>query len=250
MRKLYQRSELAFSLVCIGIHSILQSAAIAVNARLGIEYSASALFTFAMSVCLLIFLKEKRLRDYYNLHLPTISPKRMLYYAPLLLLSSINLWNGFRINLPAADSSCYLIYMFCVAFVEEILFRGFLFRALAKDNVKMAVIVSSLTFGLGHLLNLFNGSGMTLIANLCQVVGAIAVGFLFVVITYRTDSIIPCIVTHAAIDMVSLFANENGLTAEKRFFFGVVRILIVCLYLLVIDRNVPNPAAGRNQDVR
>ena len=124
--------------------------------------------------------------------------------------------------------------MLGVGFVEEVLFRGFLFKALAKDNLKMAIVISSLTFGLGHLFNLINGSGMSLVANLSQVIGAISVGFLFVMIVQRGGSIIPCIMTHAAIDMVSLFANENGLTTEKRILFGVARIIIVALYLCVI----------------
>ena len=50
--------------------------------------------------------------------------------------------------------------MLCVGFAEEVIFRGFLFRAMEKDNVKTAIIGSSVTFGLGHVLNLVNGSGM------------------------------------------------------------------------------------------
>lgn len=57
------------------------------------------------------------------------------------------------------------------------IFRGLLFQAMAGDNVKSAVIVSSMTFGIGHLLNLFNGSGMNLVSNLCQVCFAAAVDF-------------------------------------------------------------------------
>ena len=63
--------------------------------------------------------------------------------------------------------------MLCVGFFEEVIFRGLLFQALAKENIETAVSVSSVTFGLGHILNLLNGSGMGLIANLCQIVGAV-----------------------------------------------------------------------------
>ncbi len=48
-----------------------------------------------------------------------------------------------------------------------------------QDNVRSAVLVSSVTFGLGHLLNLVNGSGAGLAENLFQVTGAIAIGFCF-----------------------------------------------------------------------
>ena len=43
--------------------------------------------------------------------------------------------------------------MLCVGFMEEVIFRGLLFKAIAKDNAKMAIVISSVTFGLGHVLN-------------------------------------------------------------------------------------------------
>lgn len=67
--------------------------------------------------------------------------------------------------------------MLCVGFLEETIFRGLPFTAIAKDNLKSAVIISSVTFGIGHIINLFNGSGMDLVNNLCRIVFAVAVGF-------------------------------------------------------------------------
>lgn len=62
--------------------------------------------------------------------------------------------------------------MLCVGFSEEAIST-----AIAKDNIKSAVIISSVTFGIGHIINLFNGSGMDLVNNLCRIVFAVAVGF-------------------------------------------------------------------------
>ena len=39
-----------------------------------------------------------------------------------------------------------------------------------KDNPKTAIIVSALTFGLGHIVNLFNGSGQDITATIIQIV--------------------------------------------------------------------------------
>lgn len=90
--------------------------------------------------------------------------------------------------------------MLCVGFLEEVIFRGFLFTSIAKDTTKSAIIISSVTFGIGHIINLFNGSGMDLLSNLCQIVFAIAVGFLLVTIFYRGGSLLPCILVHSAIN--------------------------------------------------
>ena len=49
-----------------------------------------------------------------------------------------------------------------------------------KDNEKLSIIISLFTFGIGHIVNLLNGSD--LIPTLIQIYYAIALGFLFVII--------------------------------------------------------------------
>ena len=115
----------------------------------------------------------------------------MLFYLPLLIAASCNLWFGVKTNMSPANTLFYVGSMLCVGFLEEFIFRGLLFRAMEKDSVKSAVIVTSLTFGIGHIINLFNGSGMDLVSNLGQVVSAVAFGFLFVILFLKTGSLLP-----------------------------------------------------------
>ena len=82
--------------------------------------------------------------------------------------------------------------MINIGFIEEIIFRGFLYKMMEQDNVKTAIIVSSITFGIGHIINLLNGA--TLIPTLMQICYAISTGYLFVIIFYKSKSIIPCII--------------------------------------------------------
>ena len=102
--------------------------------------------------------------------------------------------------------------MLCVGFLEETIFRGLPFTAIAKDNIKSAVIISSVTFGIGHIINLFNGSGMDLVNNLCRIVFAVAVsaGHVF----YRGGSLLPCILVHSAINTLGTFANDRNFTTK------------------------------------
>lgn len=129
--------------------------------------------------------------------------------------------------------------MLCVGFLEEVIFRGLLFKAIAKDNIKSAVIISSVTFGIGHIINLFNGSGMDLVNNLCQIVFAVAVGFLLVTIFYRGGSLFPCIIVHSTINTLGTFANDSGLTAELRLLQLAVLIVITVAYTLILTRTLP-----------
>lgn len=116
---------------------------------------------------------------------------------------------------------------------------GGLFAAIAKDNIKSAVVISSVTFGIGHIINLFNGSGMDLVNNLCQIVFAIAVGFLLVTIFYRGGSLLPCILVHSAINTLGTFANDAGLTMEMRLLHLGVLIAITVAYTLILTRTLP-----------
>ena len=239
MKKLYERNELAFALAWIALYCVLQSLANSINPAIGIESFANAVCNVLLSVLLFGFLWKNGLFARYGFCRTDVPARCFLWYIPLLLLASHHLWNGAAVNFPLTGTLFYLINMLFVGFVEEVLFRGFLFRAIAKDSVKEAVIISSVTFGLGHILNLINGRGMALIPNLCQVFGAIAIGFLFVTIFYRGGSLIPCILTHSAIDVVSAFGSEAGLTDEKRILFSLSRIVIVVAYTLILTKTLP-----------
>lgn len=250
MKKLYEKNELTFALVWIGIYCVLQSLANPLNERIGVRYSASAVFCILQAVLLFCFLKKNKLLIKYGLCKSSVPAHRFLYYVPLIILATRNFWNGAAINLGAVDTICYLVCMLCVGFVEEIIFRGFLFKAIAKDNLKKAIIISSVTFGLGHLLNLVNGSGAQLAENLFQVAGAIPIGFLFVILYYRGRSILPCVITHSLINMTSVFANTTGLTMERRILFQIIMFVITIGYALILTKTLPkNQSVNVNGDV-
>lgn len=224
MKKLYEKNELTFALVWIGIYCVLQSLANPLNERIGIDNLASAVFGIIQTIVLLSFLRKNRLLKKYGLCKPSVSARQFLYYIPLIILTTGNLWNGVAVNDSWAEIVCHVCLMLCIGFVEEVIFRGFLFCAIAKDNVKTATIIAGVTFGIGHMINLVNGSGMGLIANLFQIVVAIAFGFLFITLFYRGGSLLPCIIAHSAINILSAFANETGLTIEKHIVFVLIEL--------------------------
>lgn len=239
MKKLYEKSALIFSFAWIAIYCVLQSLAYPLNEIIGIEYAASAVFCFLQATALFMFIKKNGLLSYYGICKTYVPARRFLYYIPLLVLMTRNFWNGAAVNFPPADTVCYIVCMLCVGFVEEVIFRGFLFKAIARDNETLAIIISSVTFGLGHLLNLVNGSGAELVEDLFQVTGAIVIGFLFVILFDRGGSLLPCIITHAVINIASVFANEAGLTIEKRMVFHLALIAITAAYALILTKTLP-----------
>lgn len=239
MRKIYEKSELTFALLWIGIYCVVQSLSNPINELVGVENAASAVFCLILAVILFCFMKKNGLLCRYGLCQAAAPAGKFLDYIPLIVLATSNFWNGIKVNLPPTAMVFHILLMICVGFTEEVMFRGFLFRALAKENVKRAIVISSLTFGLGHLVNLTNGSGMALVENLFQVVGAIAYGFLFVMLFYRGGSLIPAIITHSAINISSAFANEIGLTVERRMGSMLIQLAIIAGYVFFLSRTLP-----------
>lgn len=103
------------------------------------------------------FMQKYNLSEQYGLCSFKGSQKNYLYFIPLGFIISVNLWNGVAINISAFEIVLSIINMLCVGFIEEIIFRGFLFKAMSRDNIKSAVFGSSITFGIGHIVNLLNG---------------------------------------------------------------------------------------------
>ncbi len=228
MKKLYEKSELTFAIIAIVIMSVCMMFAPELNKAVGIDYLFNAVFECAIAVVLFIFILKNKLTEKYGLCRGSVHAKRFLFFIPLVIIASHNLWNGVSFqNFPKAyELALYLFYMLCVGFTEEVLFRGLLFKAIAKDNVKTAIIISSVTFGLGHILNLLNGVNENILYQLLQIAGAIATGFLFSIIFFKSGSLLPCIITHASIDMCSAFANQSGLTET--------RMAVICLINMVV----------------
>ena len=240
MKKLYEKNELAFAIAWIVIYCVLQSLANPLNKVIGIEYAASAAFCILQTVVLFNFIRKNNLQKRYGLCKSPVPARRFLFYLPLLVLASGNLWNGVAINYTPVETACRVVCTLCVGFLEEAIFRGLLFEAIAKDNIKSAIVISSVTFGVGHIINLFNGSGMDLVNNLCQIVFAIAVGFLLVTIFYRGGSLLPCILVHSAINTLGTFANNAGLTTETRLRHIAALIAVTAVYTLILTKTLPH----------
>ena len=249
MKKLYEKNELTFAIVWIVIYCVLQSLANPINKAIGIEYAASAAFCVLQTVMLFAFIRKNNLQKRYGLCKSPVPACRFLCYVPLLILASGNLWNGVAVNYTPVETVCRIVCMFCVGFLEEVIFRGLLFKAIAKDNIKSAVVISSVTFGIGHIINLFNGSGMDLVDNLCQIVFAIAVGFLLVTIFYRGGSLLPCIIVHSAINTLGTFSNDANLTTEMHLLHLTALIVITVAYTMLLTRTLSKKQWEHTNDV-
>jgi len=234
MNKLYQKSEIWFAIAWIIVYVI--------GSSLMAEIHHTALFAFHAILCIavLVWMKKNALFRAYGLCAPAFPASSFLYYIPLVIVVSSNLWLGTARNMPPFETASYVLSMLCVGFLEEIIFRGFLFKAMCKDSsVKTAVIVSSVTFGIGHIINLFNGSGADIVSNVCQIVSAIAFGFLFVILFIQGKSLIPCIATHSVLNAISAFSNDAAMTDEITIATSLALTVIALSYTAFLLKKLP-----------
>ena len=162
MKKIFEKNETLFCILLIVFYIIVNSYCIQ---NFGIEDYRSTIINTIFSLVLIFVIV-----NYYGLT-KVRNLKRYLYFIPLLLIISVNLWNGININNTPNEIIFYILTMLNVGFLEEVIFRGFLFKMMEKDNVNRAIIISAFTFGIGHIINLLNGAN--LIPTLMQVCYAI-----------------------------------------------------------------------------
>lgn len=234
MNALYQKSEIWFAMVWIIAYCVLASVGDSLSASIGMQKIVTLPILLVLSVILFVFVKKNQLLKKYGLCKSEISSSKMLFYIPVLALLTVNLWYGCSINTSKLETIFYILSMLCVGFLEEMIFRGFLFCAMAKTGVKSAIVVSSMTFGIGHIVNLINGSGAELLPNLLQVLYAMAAGFMFVMIFYKTKSMIPCIITHGLFNALSVFVNEANMTFQRNVISCLFMVLVSGSYALYI----------------
>ena len=226
MDKFYEKYELYISIFLIVIYLITNSVCMQ-NFEIGsIE---TVLTNVILTVVICGFIKLANLKEYLGFVKVEGGMKKYLYFVPLLLLISVNLWNGFNITLPINEILLYMIAMLFIGFLEEVIFRGFLFKMMLKDNEKLAILVTSITFGIGHIINLLNGAEV--LTTILQIIYAISVGYLFAIIVVKTKSIWPCVITHSFVNALSVFNQTTEFTKYAGPIFLTIVPIIYAIYI-------------------
>lgn len=226
MKKLYDRDELWFAVGWIVVYVLGFSNADNLSEAMGMPKLLTSLVGLILSLLLFAFIRKWGLMQHFGLCPKEGKAHRYLYFIPLLFLSSVNFWNGLAMNVPLTEAVWYSISMCFVGFLEEVIFRGLLFKGMCKGNINTAIIVSSLTFGVGHIVNLVLGEPV--LDTMLQLVYASAIGFCYTAFFLASGSILPCIISHAFINSTSVFAAEPS--AQFRIVTAVLVTVVGFAY--------------------
>lgn len=205
----------------------------------------------------------------------TLMGEGVLALIAILLLSRLQWWREAGFRLPSNPHALWLFTVPClpiilniaffgvsypgmgrlllflalallVGFVEETYFRGMILRALLRRGPWQAVIISSLFFGILHLLN--GAAGANLAATLLQVVYAVAIGLMYAALALRTQTILPLIVTYGLTDFFGYIAFTSTVVTTSLstpvFLVTAGEIIVYTAYSILLMRQMKAQAFG------
>ena len=236
MRKLYEKKEILFAVLWIVAYCVVLGT---VRGNFGDESIHMLLTLLIFTAGITAFVKVNHLEGKYGLAGWPKDMKKYLFFIPMWILATGNIWDGFALSYQGISLVYAVLSMILVGFVEEMLFRGFLFRAmLREDKPVVAILVSAVTFGIGHIVNLLTGQAG--FETVMQIIFAVSWGFILTMVCYKGGSIIPCIIAHSMIDVLSLLGADYELFDWINIGVTIVTAVVYCIYL----SRLPSPESG------
>lgn len=236
MRKFYETKPVLFAILWIVLYVVGIGS---LRGSYGDDSLQMLLGLVAVSAALLLIVRLLGIRKELGMTRWLQNGRKLLWLLPMWVLATGNLWGGIGVRYEPINTLMAVLSFMLVGVAEEIIFRGFLFNGMKRTgSLTAAVIVSAITFGMGHIVNLLTGhaTGETLV----QIVFAVAWGFLFTFAYLKGGSLLPCIAIHSLIDVFSVFARDNEVAHWIVIIATVAVALVYCLYL----SKQPTPKAA------
>ncbi len=117
-----------------------------------------------------------------------------------------------------------LITVFIVPLVEELIFRGYIYRGMYNiSNFFIASIVSSLLFSIIHF-------------NISQGIYAFLAGVVISYVYYLSNNFLICYIIHLIMNFFSFFLNVTVLNTKNQYFVLMISIVLLMMSLYSITK--------------
>lgn len=234
LMKFYEKNEVWFAIALIIVYVMPAST---LRGNFGDDSLGMMLYLLVLTLLITCFICKNGLVGKYGL-LSWPDNRKFLYFIPFIILISVNLWYGAKPAYNGVNQIFAVVSMILIGYIEEMVFRGFLFRAIEKESLKRAIIISALTFGIGHIINLFTGQAS--LDTILQILYASAIGFAFVLAFHKGRSMWPVIITHSLIDATSKFRNydNNQFETYVNVIYMIFLIVVPAAYAWYIHKKV------------
>lgn len=189
-----------------------------------------------MAVILTLYMRkrDRSLRIFGFASFDIRKDKNTLYYIPLLIIAIVQpIMGGLNTELSVSDILIILIFSMLVGYTEETIFRGVIRERLLFKGPVFYIVFSSIFFGILHMANAFNGTGMIHI--LLQVINALLIGFILALLIETSGNIIPLIAFHFLFDALAQLTS-NSIMDKEILVVSILNMiyLVYGIYLVYI----------------
>lgn len=243
MRALRERSPIWHALAWIGIYvAAVQIGDVFSVDVFDVENVVTGPLLVVLSVVMITYLRANGWLEHYGIrNLRRSDFTRSFFYLPLVLMALLQIVKGWDGDVDGAEVLLIVVLMVAVGFLEELVFRGLLYRALlTRRSVMAAVLISGVTFGVGHVVNLARGYSAT--EQILQVLVGIALGIVLALLFAVTGTILPGAVFHVVLNIV---ANLTAEDADLERYVVMVTIVVCLGYALYLVRRLRELAVQR-----
>lgn len=206
--------------------SICLGDALSVQAGTAKSYTApfAVLFSAAIVICLYTGGYEAKR---YALPNSAMGSKQIWCAIPFCLFALTGLCGGSDSRFSVPEMIFCFVSACCTAFAEEMLFRGLLLRTLSEccQNPKAAIFISGATFGIWEIIGLL--SGRDFILTMLLLVCDIAIGAALSAFALRTHNLMPCVLCHAARNVLCTFGAASSLMLRM---CGSAAVIIIAIF--------------------
>lgn len=190
-----------------------------------------------LAIGLIIYvLRGNRWKGLYLDSKLTARPQDILLYAPLLVVLAILFISNEGLNLTSIPNLLLMLIMqiFVVGLIEEIMFRGIMLKALESKGTTVAVLVSSVLFGVTHALQLIGGQSLE--DTILQIVYAFVLGAVLALLVLHKHTLMATIVFHGIHNFLNLMPKTER-TASLLDYVIVAILIVYMIWLFMKVRN-------------
>ncbi|HAM63213.1 MAG: hypothetical protein A2Y20_03380 [Firmicutes bacterium GWF2_51_9] len=239
MKGLLKKNAVLHAVAWIGIYVVSVNVLDGVSASIGVQNLATGLGLFGLSTVLFLYLKNQEMIKTIGLvKVDSSTIRKCLFFIPLGILAVSQFTGKFNASLTIPQIMIFGLLMLNVGFIEEVIFRGLLYKAIKdKSGRNRAILISGLTFGLGHIVNLLRG--MSIEHQFQQIAAAIILGIMLALIVEVSKSILPGVIFHVLFNFSSTIMIADATTE----FYLLISILVLAvlysayLYVSQIKQN-------------
>ncbi|HSH24654.1 MAG TPA: CPBP family intramembrane glutamic endopeptidase [Massilibacterium sp.] len=167
---------------------------------------------------------SKKSRTALNLFSTSSIQETLLYSIPLVIILIILYIGNGGLNLGNYTNVILVIitHVLIIAFIEEMIFRGFMISILREKGILLAVTVSSFLFAITHSLQLLGGQD--LLSTVIQISYAFSTGVVLALLIALGQPLIVTILFHGINNTFIVLASKDG---DDNFTFVILAILVI-----------------------